>query len=106
MRPEGKSRKPAEEIAPGCDAWPRWAQAGVEAARLAPSAMHRQPWRFALHGEAVTVSFAGPDTYKVSKRLDCGIAMLHFELGALGEGVAGRWELVDSGATVARYARD
>jgi hypothetical protein len=90
------SRKPLEVIAPGlkADVWPAWALAGLEAASLAPSAMNRQPWRFRLDGEVVTAGVKrGIDTPKVSKWLDCGIAMLHFELGALGAGCPGAWEL-------------
>jgi hypothetical protein len=93
------SRRSLEAIAPGLDvaAWPGWAVEGLRAARLAPSAMNRQPWRFRLDGETVRASVtAGPDTPKVSKWLDCGIAMLHFELGARGAGFPGTWELSDT----------
>lgn len=38
----------------------------------------------------------------ISKRLDCGIAMLHIEIGALSAGVKGRWELLQS-PQVARF---
>lgn len=34
------------------------------------------------------------DTYNIPKRLDCGIAMLHLELGALAAGVTGTWEFL------------
>jgi nitroreductase len=75
----------------------------LEAARRAPSARNRQPWRFRIEGEAVTV-FTGSEKQngKLSPRLDCGIAMLHFELGARAAGLAGRWELLDA-PDVARY---
>lgn len=102
--PGPKARKSDEEIAAGNAGWPAWARAGVQAARLAPSAMNRQPWRFAYENGAVIVSYDGADAYKsVSKRLDCGIAMLHFELGARHAGVAGHWELLEAGARVARF---
>lgn len=99
-----KSRRAARGIAPGCEAWPEWAQAGVEAARIAPSAMNRQPWRFRMEGDDVIVSAEGVDTPRISKRLDCGIAMLHFELGAFGRGVSGTWELLSHG-DVGRWRR-
>ncbi len=38
----------------------------------------------------------------MAKRLDCGIAMLHIELGALSKGVKGRWELLKQ-PQVARF---
>lgn len=99
-----KPRKSAEEIAPGSGVWPGWARAAVEAARLAPSAMNRQPWRFSYADGRVTVSYEGEDAYKrVSKRLDCGIAMVHFEIGARHAGVAGRWELSEHGRDVATW---
>jgi len=99
-----KPRKPAEEIAPGNAAWPSWVRTGIEAARLAPSAMNRQPWRFSYVDGRVTISFDGADIYKkVSKRLDCGIAMLHFEVGARHAGVSGEWDLLTTGSSVARF---
>jgi len=100
------SRRPLDAIAPGCAAWPGWAGAGVELARIAPSATNRQPWRFAHSDDgSVRLSFEGSDTPVISKRLDCGIAMLHFELGAREAGAAGSWELL-SGRDVARWVPD
>jgi hypothetical protein len=66
--------------------------------------MNRQPWRFRTEDGALVVGFAGADVTKArtSKRLDVGIAMLHAELGALSEGVSGRWEVL-AGEDVARY---
>ncbi len=97
-----KSRRGLSEIAPGVETWPEWARAGVDAARIAPSAMNRQPWRFRFEDGAVIVSVVDGDTQRVSKRLDCGIAMLHFELGAGSAGIDGSWELLD-GPEVARW---
>ena len=80
-----------------------WAARAVEAARLAPSARNRQPWRFRIQGQAVTVEEDGKASLPgISKRLDCGIAMLHLELGARAAGLEGTWEAMDSPA-VARY---
>jgi hypothetical protein len=88
-----RTRKALEELAPGSHGWPSWAASGAAAARLAPSAVNRQPWRFAWDGGRVVLSADGPDTYGIPKRLDCGIAMLHFEVGARAAGQGGRWEL-------------
>ena len=67
-----------------------WQEKAVEAARLAPSAANRQPWRFALDPGAITVRTAGSgDGGRYPKRLDCGIAMLHLELGARAAGTGG-----------------
>lgn len=85
-----KRRRPIEEIARGHCRWPEWAVWGVEAAQLAPSAMNLQPWRFRYENGAVVVG-AAPGL-KGFRRLDCGIAMLHFELGARSEGSDGAWE--------------
>lgn len=103
-----KHRRALEEIAGGAEGWPTWVRQGLEAVRVAPSAMNRQPWRFSYDEgservpESIVVSFDGPDAPKISKRLDCGIAMLHFELGVMAEGVRGTWESLDS-PQVARY---
>lgn len=107
------ARKPLSKLAPGHDAWPAWARAGLELARIAPSATNRQPWRFELTATpaedgppgdrgasppprtSVRLFFEGADTPVISKRLDCGIAMLHFELGARAAGAVGRWEILE-----------
>jgi hypothetical protein len=67
--------------------------------------MNRQPWRFQVDKNSITVSAdsALNPTMVVSKRLDCGIAMLHIEIGALTSGVKGGWELLKS-PQVARFA--
>jgi nitroreductase len=70
-----------------------WAKAALEAARLAPSAVNRQPWRFRLKDESITIcTDSRRDSSKISKRLDCGIAMLHLELGARWAGAPVRLE--------------
>jgi hypothetical protein len=95
-----KHRKSLEAIAPGIGAWPEWAAAGVRCARIAPSAMNRQPWVFRYEDGSVVVSLgaAAPGM----GRIDAGIAMLHFELGARAEGSDGAWEAL-SGDDVARW---
>ena len=90
-------RKPLPTMTSGLaeSARPDWAKAAVEAARLAPSAMNRQPWSFHISKDSITVSVKNRGLeFSVAKRLDCGIAMLHIELGALSKGVKGHWELL------------
>ncbi|MDO8964739.1 MAG: nitroreductase family protein [Coriobacteriia bacterium] len=98
-----KRRRERDAIAPGAEAWPSWALAGVEAARIAPSAMNRQPWRFRRSDDgSVVVSAAGVDTPRTALRLDCGIAMLHFEIAVRAQGADGAWETLDA-PDVARW---
>jgi nitroreductase len=74
----------------------KWIRTAIEAARIAPSAGNRQPWRFEIGDDSVTVSSNSKrKDFRVSRRLDCGIAMLHLELGALSYGVHGEWEFLD-----------
>jgi len=62
----------------------KWMQKALEAARLAPSAVNRQPWRFLIEENAVTITAPSSiNIFRVPYRIDCGIAMLHLELGAL-----------------------
>ncbi len=77
--------------------WPGWARASLEAARLAPSAVNRQPWGFTVEDDGITVFVrtGGPE-FDISKRLDCGIAMLHIEVAALSSGVKGDWKLLEA----------
>jgi len=97
-----KHRRPLSMIAPGYEDWPAWAQRAAQAVRVAPSAMNREPWRLRLEHGALVISIDGVGTPRISRRLDCGIAMLHAELGARGEGTTGRWELLAS-PEVARF---
>jgi nitroreductase len=84
---------------------PKWIRAALEAGRLAPSAFNRQPWRFWTHDENITIALdpKGRD-YGVSKRLDCGIAMLHIEVAARTQGITGNWEFLPE-PYVARFTR-
>lgn len=87
------------------DSWPGWALAAVECARLAPSAVNRQPWRFRMSGRDLVVRRTrGPELPSVTKALDCGIAMLHAELGAYECGVSGMWhDCENSPLALARF---
>jgi hypothetical protein len=98
-------RKRVTEIAPGIEHgdWPTWAVAAVETARVAPSAVNRQPWRFRFEDGGIVVAKDTPfETPKVTKRLDIGIAMLHIELAAQAHGLTGRWTDLE-GTDVARF---
>jgi len=98
-------RKPLSSIATGLtpNEWPDWVVKSLDAARLAPSAINRQPWGFYIDSDSITVSVrtGGPE-FNISKRLDCGIAMLHIEAAAVNCGVFGRWEFMDN-PLVARF---
>jgi nitroreductase len=82
---------------------PQWARLPLEAARIAPSAVNRQPWGFELNssGIRVFVRARGMD-FGVSRRLDCGIAMLHIEVGALTQGTRGSWQSLE-GSSVGEF---
>jgi nitroreductase len=77
--------------------WPDWVNISLEAARLAPSAANRQPWGFDVQENSITVFVrTGGPGFNVSKRLDCGIAMLHLEVAAADRGHRGQWEFLPS----------
>jgi hypothetical protein len=89
---------------PGLDELPEWIRASIEAARLAPSAVNRQPWGFDVQDGSIAVSVRtdGPE-FNVSKRLDCGIAMLHIEVAARNYGIRGEWQFLKA-PQVARFS--
>ena len=77
--------------------WPDWVNICLEAARLAPSAVNRQPWGFDVQDDSITVFVRTRGLgFNVSKRLDCGIAMLHLEVAAADCGRRGQWEFLPS----------
>jgi hypothetical protein len=97
-------RKALAEIVAGAEPQPWQAQA-VAAARLSPSATNRQPWRFLLGPDSITVETTGAlDASRYPKRLDCGIAMIHVELGSLAAGTKGEWIPLEAPG-VARFER-
>ena len=98
-------RKSLSDLVTGLDEldWPQWIRLALEAARLAPSAVNRQPWRFHIEPDSIVVSVNSfKREYGLSKRLCCGIAMLHIEISALNQGIQGNWEFLDP-PSVARY---
>lgn len=85
---------------------PQWIETALETARLAPSALNRQPWRFKIEEKAVTIELdSREENEERQKNLDCGIAMLHLEIGALKAGVKGSWQYLE-GKEVARFSVD
>lgn len=99
-------RKPLADLTGGLDepGRPQWMRAALEAARLAPSAYNRQPWRFFLEPDSITVSAVElKRDFGFSVRLDCGIAMLHIEVAAFNCEVHGRWEFLEN-PRVARFS--
>lgn len=102
---DARRRLPIAEIAPDAaiGSWPDWAVAAMETARIAPSAMNRQPWRFRMEGRGLVVAKDGAlESSKVPKRLDIGIAMLHVHLAAATHGIDGVWTDL-TGLDVARF---
>ena len=98
-----RHRKPLVELVSDAGALAEGVRKGLEAARLAPSAYNRQPWRFEIEAGAVLVRATGEEPVsKISRRLDCGIAMLHFELGVQAAGLSGDWEFLPP-PSVARF---
>ncbi len=99
------TRKSLSELVTGSaqERWPRWVTVALEAARIAPSALNRQPWRFVVEERGIILKTDDEkDSHSISKRLDCGIAMLHLEIGARKEGAEGHWEYLET-PEVARY---
>ncbi len=98
-----RNRKSPDELIEGSAPRP-WQTKAVEAARLAPSARNRQPWRFLLAPDSITVlRDPEPEGDRYPRSLDCGIAMLHLELGARSAGASGSWTFLCPPA-VARFS--
>ena len=74
---------------------------GFEAVRLAPSAVNKQPWRVLLCGDKAHFYEKrsrgyGDGAWDIQK-IDMGIALCHFELGAKEAGVKTVFEISDPG---------
>ncbi|NLA07503.1 MAG: nitroreductase [Firmicutes bacterium] len=99
-------RKPLESLVRGLPMkdWPPGFRNILEAARLAPSAVNRQPWRFTVKSDRILVSAARFELLPMAARkLDCGIAMLHLEAASGASGIHGEWSLLDTPPGVAEY---
>jgi nitroreductase len=70
--------------------------AALEHARLAPSAVNRQPWRFVVGPDHVTLALVRPAP------IDGGIVMAHLGLACAALARRGRWEVRLGDASLAR----
>ncbi|MBN2239237.1 MAG: hypothetical protein JW712_05650 [Dehalococcoidales bacterium] len=100
-------RKSLSELVKGLKMrnWPKWMEPTLQAARLAPSAVNRQPWTFLVDENSITVAVNDKKLRResvMSKRLCCGIAMLHIEVAAKSLGIKGDWKFLNPPG-VARY---
>ena len=76
-----------------------WQRAALDAARVAPSAMNQQPWRFSADAQSVSIQPRPSMLTKKYAPIDCGIAMLHLAVGAYSAGKEGAWRTTDTGYT-------
>ncbi len=89
-----RKRKPLEKIVTAqkgsslADMEP-WQNTALKCARIAPSALNMQPWRFAFAKGHICMVAAG--LFSANADVDLGIAMLHIDLGAASAGVRGVW---------------
>jgi len=101
-----RKRKPLSSIVSGLppEDWPSGCSEALEAARLAPSALNRQPWAFNISRDRISLSSSKLDLFPAAPvKLDCGIAMLHFEVGAKVNGLHGHWRMLDGAPYVAEF---
>jgi hypothetical protein len=86
----GAQRKPLDTICKDFESLPGWAKKCVECARIAPSAVNSQPWRFRFENGLLLET---PQKSSLTQpKLDLGICMLHVVIAAGVQGVNGRWE--------------
>lgn len=99
-----RDRKNVKELCPdGYDSdWPGWVKNAIKMGSYAPSRLNRQPWRFYYGDGKLVVDCKGEPT--AYKRLECGIALLHVEIGALDGGVSGKVEF--GGLGLASFIRE
>jgi hypothetical protein len=76
----------------------------LECVRLGPSASNNQPWRIVYNKQQGIFHLYLKRTWGYDKfngrvdlqRIDMGIAMCHFELGARETGLSGTWEVANT----------
>jgi nitroreductase len=101
----GYKRMETESLTVGSQQQELWQASALEAARLAPSDRNRQPWRFVIGADSILLRLDAPPRTRLDhwKYLDCGIVMLHLELGALRAGKRGQWQYILKNYDVARF---
>lgn len=76
----------------------------LDAVRLAPSAVNKQPWRVVISGDKAHFYEKRSDRYTQNGRdiqkIDMGIALCHFELAAAECGLDTVFEIKDPGIEV------
>lgn len=92
--PQGGPRKSLEQLT-GVDQedfrkLPLWQQEAAKMARIAASARNKQPWELEMKPGSIRL-ICNSDNFGYGQ-VDCGIAMLHIELGAAKYGVYGDWQ--------------
>ena len=97
----GRPRKSLEELTglsqTQLQDLPEWQQSAISCARIAPSAVNRQPWRFLPGDNGIELIQTGANFGYGG--VDLGIAMLHIELGAAHGFMSGTWQEQDGAAT-------
>ena len=92
------SRKPVTELVDGLprEEWPPKLDYVFEAVRTSPSRNNRQPWRFTVEHDGVTLRVDKEgEPQDPFRHLEGGIAMLNFEVAAKACDIAGGWRLLD-----------
>ena len=83
-RPEHANRLPVRELCVYKDQPSRWMTQVIEAARLAPSAMNRQPWRFVVVNTRIHI-FSKKDGMDKPRRWDefsFGVMFAHIAIAS------------------------
>lgn len=87
----GKKRKSFEEnLIAYNTSYPNWVECGINSVIKAPSALNKQPWQYEykdgfIKAKAINLKHG-------YEKIDLGISMLHFQLGALKCGYDGKWQ--------------
>ena len=71
----------------------KWQQKAMECVALAPSAMNKQEWEFEFSNDSLKLYLTSNNRGMAD--VDCGIAMLHVELGVSQCGITGNWSYED-----------
>lgn len=69
---------------------PAWQQDAIRIAKLAPSARNKQPWELEIKPGCIGI-YCNSNNFGFGD-VDCGIAMLHIEVGAANQNVYGDWQ--------------